>query len=85
MKGQQHSVEQPERVSFHLVTQDKGAATDKALYPPSKPCWMRCYSTAVCAWEQPNRQKKQLKMDLRGKNEICLKNLDNPINCQSEE
>lgn len=81
MKGQQHSVEQPERVSFHLVTQDKGAATDKARYPPLKPCWMRCLGRAVCAWEQRNRQKKPLEMDLSGKKEICSKNLVNFVKC----
>lgn len=43
LQEQEHGVEEPERVSFHLVTQDKGATSDEPGSPYSHAgWWMKC-------------------------------------------
>lgn len=48
VQEQEQDVGEPERVSFHLVTEDKGAASDE----PGSPCshagwWMGCWGTGA--------------------------------------
>lgn len=49
VQRQEQDVGEQDRVSFHLVTQDKGAASDEHRSPYSHAGWsMGCYGMAVC-------------------------------------